>query len=182
MPPKGRQHKEQILVVEVKEPLDPFYPFERDLFENEQVLYHGTWSVYVPLIEKHGMGKGNLAYVQEDIDNLCGLEYRFGFRGDERNGGFNVLATCAAGIAPNKRQIYLTGDYWSAKTYAGNNRGGETIHNATIAIAALERFFSDGTERKARVKFLRTEAAKRESDDQEVVMQQIATPEKQATA
>src|SRR5258708_2084114 len=151
MAPKERARKKQIMIVGVEDPQDPFFPFGPDLYENEHVVYHGTWSGHAPLIEERGMGSGNLAYSQNDIDKLCDLGFEFGFIGQ----GLNVLEVCAYGVPPNKRRIYLTADYWSAREYACK-RGGETIHNAILAIDDLARLFSNKKVRKTHADGLRS--------------------------
>src|SRR5262245_47482552 len=95
---KNRRARSQLQTVRLRDPLDPFYPFSRDLYEDENVVYHGTWSTHCASIEEHGMGRGYLAYRQADIDALCDLGLRFGITGDARKGGLTVLIACASGV------------------------------------------------------------------------------------
>jgi hypothetical protein len=158
--------------VPVDHPLDPFYPFQRELYEDEHVVYHGTWSTYAPLIEAHGMGREYLAYNQEDIDALCKMGWRLGCTGDAMNGGVDVLQACAYGFKKGKRPIYLTLNYWCARGYA-RNRGGETVQHALVAIDDLEQLLADRERRRSHAARLRERLRDLTGEDREVVLEQL---------
>jgi hypothetical protein len=168
-----RGYSRQVPAAYIEDCLDPFYPFDRDLYEDEHVIYHGTWSTHCPQIEQSGMGKACIAYRQADIDALCQICLRFGNTGDPMRGGFSVLDACAYGISPGNRPIYLTGNYWCARGYA-KNRGGETIHHALEAIADMERCFAQGKRRQELQTRLRANARTATAEEGELIREQIA--------
>lgn len=49
-------------VVSITNPEDQSFPFTHEVFEDRTVLYHGTWSTYVPRIESEGLQSGNLTF------------------------------------------------------------------------------------------------------------------------
>jgi hypothetical protein len=158
--------------VPVNHPLDPFYPFQRELYDDDHVVYHGTWSTYAPLIKAHGMGRECLAYDQEDIDALCELGWRLGCAGDAKNGGVDVLQACAYGFKKGQRPIYLTRNYWCARGFA-RNRGGETVQHAIVAINGLEQLLADRNLRQSHVAQLREQLRDLRGEAREVVLEQL---------
>jgi hypothetical protein len=153
MSDENRQGRKPIVKVAVADPLDPTYPFGRDLYKDDCVVYHATWSNYCSSIEKYGMGKGRLAYQQGDIEALFEIGRRFGFTNDSN--GLYVNFAFACGEEAGKRQIYLSRNYWYARNqYAARNPGGETVRYALAGIADLERLLTDSGFRESHARRL----------------------------
>ena len=126
----------------ISDPNDIVYPLSQDLFNDSQIVYHGTSSNFTELIEKRGWNVNEQIYDIKDIKYVCdiieSINY-FNIKGDE------VLRPFTLGSNNHHVERKLpsfTQDYWIARNYA-NNPGGETIKAYVSATNNFKFFIND---------------------------------------
>lgn len=129
-------------VIEISKPSDIIYPLNREIFEDINVVYHGTSSNYSEKIEELGWKLNNpiydmqdIKFVREKFDSLC----------YENSQGYVALRSWTLGdINQNlkRKRPSFASDYWTARNYSRNN-GGETLSFLFIAFNEFNNFINE---------------------------------------
>jgi hypothetical protein len=106
--------------VTVSDRTDRGYPFQRNIFENPVVLYHGTWSSYASKIEKKGFLDADLPFNLDDIKTIMNARERIGI------GSYATSMVLPRTQKATDRYLSMTPNYWYARAYATDG-GGETV-------------------------------------------------------
>src|SRR5262249_54486245 len=104
------------------------YPFSRALYDDPNIVYHGTSSTFAVRIEAEGLIAGVPRFPIEALRELMHTCDAIGFR----SWCYTTIKGLSAGTRlsqPDDRCVYLSANFWYARDYA-TNRGGETVHNA----------------------------------------------------
>ncbi len=125
----------------VNDPTDKSYPFDRLLYEDSLVLYHGTWSSWTDLIEANGLVRGRLPFALQDIALIAHHRDLIGL--GSRCKGLSPGTQVEAGA---QRDIYLSAGFWHARAYA-TDPGGETVRLAIEEAMEFESFAADDRKR-----------------------------------
>ena len=110
-----------------------FFPLEKKLFDDPDVIYHGTGSGFISKIEKDGWKINDLPY---DVDDFVKVEKYYdeiGFRGFSNRGWANFSFVHTNGTIHRNTLPSFTSNYWTARNYSANTMG-EAIRNLIIAI------------------------------------------------
>jgi len=138
-----------IIKIEVSEPTDTNNPFPREIVTDFSILYHGTSTIWMDVIESNGFVTGQWPINIKNVMKIIELYEKMGWCGINDD-GYNVLRFYSVGRdnekAKNKSSSF-TPAYRRARNYASNS-GGETIKAMLIAITDLETYIADGKERK----------------------------------
>ncbi|MBI2829657.1 MAG: hypothetical protein HYX81_00695 [Chloroflexi bacterium] len=132
------------IIIEIKSPEDILYPCGRELFEDPQVLYHGTSSVYAPSIERDGWLPNYVPYNMHDIRVICDIHESLAFYGTS-GGGYPVLKGFTLGndgIYSEYKPASFSESYWRARNYAARP-GGETVDSIVQAVEDIELLLRD---------------------------------------
>lgn len=128
--------------ISIEEEDDIIYPLTCELFENPEILYHGTSSCYTAGIEQNGWHINDQPYDIIDIKNICEFFEELDYRG----GGYSKLRPYTLGMSDsrlNKKEASFTSNYWMARGFA-SIIGGETIRALFESISAFKQLnFSD---------------------------------------
>lgn len=117
----------------ITEPTDRSYPFNRELFDDPRVLYHGTWSSYSEKIESAGFGGFDLPFDYSAITTILHAREQIG---------------CRDGRTVHRDKLSMTGNFWFARCYS-TNCGGEDVSIALRHARDFEAFCSDDSQRVA---------------------------------
>lgn len=123
-------------VYNILEPNNFTYPLLKEIYNDKNIVYHGTSSVFCNKIEKYGWKSYGYPYSIEDLKTIDSC--------------FNDILYTSVGrevirpyiLEENKRLPSFTQNYWTARNYA-RNRGGETIHYIIQAIDEFVEFIND---------------------------------------
>lgn len=128
----------QLKIITVKSPEDILYPCEKTLFDDPQVIYHGTSSVYASSIERDGWIPNAVPYSIQDIQIICNIYESLAFFGTSGK-GYPVLKACTLGNGAytQHKSASFSESYWRARVYAARP-GGETLDNIIFALKDLE--------------------------------------------
>jgi hypothetical protein len=145
----------------IESPRDVVYPFDKEVFEDIGIFYHGTSSIYSERIEERGFTTDDIPYSIEDVLRVCESydSVRFaGFSG----GGYVVLKSFTLGaLASHKSHLMpvsFAQGYWLARRYA-RNAGGETIAHIIKAGYEFEELVGDPSKRQAHREHLSNQLA-----------------------
>lgn len=105
----------------ITEPTDRSFPFNRELFEDPRVLYHGTWSPYSERIESAGFGGFALPFDHEDLETVENAWRQVGILGSYVR---DVFSARTPGCP--RTELSMTGGFWDARAYATDG-GGEVV-------------------------------------------------------
>jgi hypothetical protein len=111
---------ENITIIDHK---DRRFPFERKIFEDPYVLYHGSWSSWSSRIEADGFVHGRLPFDWRHVATV--------FRANQAIGRGSYLRMFLGKDYPNElpaRDLFLSANFWCARAYATDS-GGEVIRN-----------------------------------------------------
>lgn len=126
-----------------RDPRDRRFPFNRELFEDLSILYHGTWSTYAHKIESEGLINGALPF---DWRYLASV-----FRANNAIGLGSYLRVFLGSEYPRVKpscDLFLNANFWFARSYA-TSRGGEAVCKAIEEAERFERISNDATSRAA---------------------------------
>jgi hypothetical protein len=70
----------------IESPRDVMYPFTQETFEDGEIFYHGTSSVYSGRIETKGFRIGDSQFDIADVMDLCESYESIGFFGFDTGG------------------------------------------------------------------------------------------------
>ena len=136
----------------IESPRDVVYPFDKEVFEDIGIFYHGTSSIYSERIEERGFTTDDIPYSIEDVLRVCESYDSVRFAGFISGGGYGVLKAFTLGaLASHESQVMPVSfalGYWSARRYA-RNAGGETIAHIIKAGYEFEELVGDPSKRQA---------------------------------
>lgn len=118
------------------------YPLSRKIFENDQVVYHGTSSNFTERIEKSGWRINDPVYDMNDAKKVCDIFDSIGYY---NSSDYVDLRSFTLGVGNHhyrNKCPSFSQDYWIARDYA-NNPGGETLKALLIAIDDFLKFCKD---------------------------------------
>jgi hypothetical protein len=107
--------------VTITDPQDRSYPFKEELFDNPQILYHGSWSTYANRIETEGFVHGSLPFDWKDVAAV--------YEANKAVGRGSYLPVFLGDKYPRDeppRDLSITGNFWFARAYATDG-GGEVV-------------------------------------------------------
>lgn len=128
--------------ITINDPKDRSFPLSRALFEDSQVLYHGSWSTYSSRIESEGFIHGALPFDWRHVATV--------FRARQAIGG-SALRMFLGEEYPRKPppcDLSLIANFWSARVYATDG-GGEVIRMTIREAEQFERICAAPQERAA---------------------------------
>ncbi len=123
----------EIKMIEIIKPTYILYPLSRELFENTNIVYHGTSSSFTESIENRGWEINKPVYDIGDIKFLCDIYDSILYANSP---AYVVLRSFTLGVNNyhlDKKLPSFTQDYWIARNYA-YNPGGETLRSLITAI------------------------------------------------
>ena len=129
---------------------DLIFPLNKDIWENPNIWYHGTNSVYSDKIEREGWRAGDLPYSISDVRKVVDIYDTITVRRSSQDfpDFFDSILYNYTLEGTNdefqKNAISLTRDYWRARNYAMNN-GGETINALLSACKYFSNLVNDDT-------------------------------------
>jgi hypothetical protein len=134
----------------VDNPNDRSFPFAREIFEEREIVYHGTWSTYSPRIERVGFSPADVPFGHRSLETILAANkaiargsFLAGYLGErERKDTIS-------------RHIYFSSSFWFARAYS-TDRGGEIIRKGIDDAIGFERIC---TVPKVRQAFARDSAA-----------------------
>jgi hypothetical protein len=135
--------------VKIEDPRDCTYPFTSALYDDPQVIYHGTSSNYASLIECRGFMAGNVPLPLMDLESLVSVCERIGFR----PWSYTTIKGLADGgklTHGMNRHVYFSANFWYARDYA-RSIGGETVHNAILLTEELLSHLGSGHHQEGRL-------------------------------
>lgn len=100
---------------------DRSFPFSRNVFEDQHILYHGTWSTWSLRIETDGFTPGSVPFDWEHVATV--------FRANKAIGRGSYLKMFLGEnypAIPPARNLYFSANFWFARAYA-TDKGGEAI-------------------------------------------------------
>lgn len=121
----------------INDPLNIVYPLNKDIFEDDYVVYHGTSSCYITNIEQNGWRINDQPYNIKDIVNICKVFSDINFS-DE---GYSVLSPFTLSSDQSHvgdKRASFTNNYWMARGFA-SVQGGETLHALLKAIQSFQQ-------------------------------------------
>jgi len=98
---------------------DDVYPFPKQLWDDPQVVYHGTWSVYSPRIEAEGFGHAELPFDHQDIATVMQARQALDL-------GSRAEVFFAKTPGQTRAELSMSGNFWGARVYATDG-GGEAV-------------------------------------------------------
>jgi hypothetical protein len=101
-------------ITTIIDPEDRRFPFSRDLFEDLNIVYHGTWSIYARTIESKGFSSAELPFDEEDFVTI-GRAWK----------AVGILDSYAE-VVFSRNTLSMVGNFWSARNYATDG-GGEVV-------------------------------------------------------
>ena len=111
--------------VTITNPDDRSYPFNKEFFDNPEILYHGSWSTYAKAIEVEGFVHGALPFDWKDVASV--------FEANRSIGRGSYLRVFLGERYPREeppRDLSVTGNFWLARAYATD--GGGEVARKTI--------------------------------------------------
>jgi hypothetical protein len=100
----------------IEDPASQAFPFGRELFQDPQILYHGTWSTYCPGIESGCFSRCELPFEEEHFITVAQARKAIG-RGSWWKHRFS-----SDNMGPG-RELCMTGHFWLARSYATDGGG-----------------------------------------------------------
>ena len=128
--------------ITINDPNDRSFPLSRALFENRQVLYHGSWTTYSSTIESEGFVHGALPFDWRHVATV--------FRARQAIGG-SALKMFLGEEYPRKPpscDLSLITNFWFARAYAMDG-GGEVVRMTIEEAQQFERICTIAQERAA---------------------------------
>jgi hypothetical protein len=128
--------------ITITDPDDRTFPLSKALFEDRQILYHGSWSTYCSRIELEGFIHGDLPFDWRHVATV--------FRANQAIGG-SALRVFLGEEYPKKQppcDLSLTANFWSARAYATDG-GGEVVRMTIREAQQFERICTTPPERAA---------------------------------
>ncbi len=119
--------------ITITNPQDRSFPFCRTIFEDQHVLYHGTWSAWSSRIEAAGFVPGVLPFNWHHVATV--------FRANQAIGRGSFLRLFLGQKYPRDIppcDLYLSANFWVARGYA-TNKGGEVIRKTIEEAEQFER-------------------------------------------
>jgi hypothetical protein len=110
--------------ITIDNPSDQSYPLGRSIFEDRQIVYHGSWSTYSSKIESEGFQRGVLPFDPHWIEIISGASEAI--RDD------TCLPVSHAQLYPKEHRrwdLHVTPSFWGARSYA-TDAGGEMVRLA----------------------------------------------------
>ena len=128
--------------ITVADPNDRSFPLSRELFEDRQILYHGSWSTYSSRIESEGFIHGALPFDWRHVATV--------FRAMQAIGGsaLHVFLGEEYPRRPPPCDLSLIANFWSARAYA-TDEGGEVVRMTIREAQQFERICASPQERAA---------------------------------
>lgn len=120
-------------IITINDPVDVFFPLEKDAFIDPNVIYHGTGSCFISKIEKKGWKLNDLPYYAEDFVKVEQIYDDIGFTGFSNRGWTSFPFVQRNGEITRNLNPSFTSNYWTARNYSANSVG-EAIRNLVIAI------------------------------------------------
>src|SRR5215467_14196428 len=108
-----------VVVQSLEDPRDIRYPFERELYEDALVIYHGTWSSYCPDIEREGLTPDASARRLTKLRRLLDISRVLGID-SESFGLLRGLVPEIVGNCAPRPGIFFSQGFWHARDYATN--------------------------------------------------------------
>jgi hypothetical protein len=108
-----------MISVTIADPKGDLYPFSKLLWNDAQVVYHGTWSAYSERIESEGFVRTDLPFDHQHVATVM----------DSREAldmGFKAANFFANGPGQPRAELSMTGNFWGARVYATDG-GGEAV-------------------------------------------------------
>lgn len=128
--------KKEIPSVFVSNPDCLLYPFEKAIYENPKVAYHGTTSSYAKSVEENGLDSNHSPYNVDDLKEMIETFHSIGLRPMGSESIEILLYEIKEGLYKNS--VYVSVDYWYARHYA-IKPGGEVVKG----IMQATEIFSD---------------------------------------
>jgi hypothetical protein len=95
------------------------YPFPEELWDNPEIVYHGTWSVYSARIETDGFVHPDLPFDDRHVATVMHAREALGM-------GFRAANFFSTSRGKARAELSMTGNFWGARVYATDG-GGEVI-------------------------------------------------------
>lgn len=121
----------------ITNPQDRSYPFNRELFEDPCVLYHGSWSAWAPSIEREGLRRGHLPFDWTDVATV--------YNARRAVGQGSYLPMFLGKDYPRTeppRDVFFSADFWTARSYATDG-GGEVVRTTVEEATQFEQLCDD---------------------------------------
>jgi hypothetical protein len=131
-----------MLTATINDPNDQCFPFGRELWNNPQVVYHGTWSVYSKRIETEGFGHSELPFDHEHIAAIMRSRELIGI------GSYAGPVFFRDRPPQARRELSMTGNFWFARAYATDG-GGEVVRIVLREAREFEALCSEDEKRLA---------------------------------
>ena len=127
-------------IIEINNQNNIIFPLEKEIFENQKIVYHGTWSTFSSMIESKGWIVNDLPYDIEDVKYICDVCKNIGVN---REAYYDVLKYFTLSLGRDNNQIIkfpsFSPNYWISRNYA-SYRGGETITHILEATQKLLKY------------------------------------------
>jgi hypothetical protein len=127
--------------ITITDPNDQSFPFSRTIFEDQCVLYHGTWSTWSSRIEAEGFIHTDLPFDWQHVATV--------FQANQAIGRGSFLWLFLGERYPKQlppRDLYLSANFWVARAYATDG-GGEVVRKTIEEAEEFERICTDPQER-----------------------------------
>lgn len=124
------------------------FPFGRDVFEDRQVLYHGSWSTYSQRIESVGFIPETRPFHTNPFTAVSKALESVGWPSER-------LMSKAFALTPaySYTELYLTPSFWGARAYATDG-GGEVVRHTIRDAKVVEALIASAAARRARIEEL----------------------------
>lgn len=134
--------------VVVLQPDDIKFPLGKEIWEDKNVWFHGTSSIFIEKIESTGWKSGDLPYSLSDVGRVIEIYDSIRERGTLQDfpaysDSILYSYTMEGNLVEfEKRGVSLTRNYWLARNYS-RNIGGETINAILEACKFFVRLVRD---------------------------------------
>lgn len=130
--------------IEIDNPNNIIYPLKKEIFENRNICYHGTWNTFSNMIESKGWNINNIPYDMRDVKYICDVCENIGLNKETYYG---VLNSFTLSLGRNNNQIIkyasFSPNYWISRNFVGY-RGGETITHILEATQEILNYNKTG--------------------------------------
>ena len=143
-------------IVRIDDPGGVSFPFSREVFDDRQALYHGSWSTYCQDVEARGFIPSDRPFKEGPFRAISGALEAIGLPSDD--------SMCTAlRISPpySYKDLFLTPSFWGARGYATDG-GGEVVRHALEMAEDFRRICASRASRAARAEYLKAAILKEE--------------------
>jgi hypothetical protein len=133
-----------VQIIRFDEPRSVTFPFGREVFDDRQTLYHGSWSTYCQKIEAIGFMPSDRPFQEGPFKAISRALEAIGIPSDDSmSKAFRVSPPYAY------KDLYLTPSFWGARGYATDG-GGEVARHAIEMVEGFKRVCASRELRSAR--------------------------------